>query len=48
MNKIQGRTLEFVVQNVLLCLSCLFMYILANKFITKWKNSASKKKKLKT
>ena len=38
-----------VVQSVLLCLSCLFMYILTSKFIKNWKNikQAKKKKKLK-
>ena len=36
MNKIQDRTQELkksVVQSVLLCLSCLFIYILTSKFI---------------
>ena len=36
-----------VVQSVLLCLSCLFMYILTSKFIKNWEKKLSKQKKLK-
>ena len=36
-------------QSVLLCLSCLFMYILTSKFIKKWKKiKQAKKKKIKS
>ena len=38
---------KYVVQSVLLCLSCLFMYILTSKFIKNWKK-LSKKNKLQT
>ena len=37
---------KFVVQSVL-CLSCLFMYILTSKFIKNWKKIKQKQKKLK-
>ena len=33
-----------VVQSVLLCLSCLFMYILTSKFIKNWKKLSKPKK----
>ena len=36
-----------VVQGVLLCLSCLFMYILTTKFIKNWKKIKQAKKKIK-
>ena len=35
-----------VVQSVLLCLSCLFMYILTSKFIKNWKKNKQKIKNL--
>ena len=39
---------KFVVQSMLLCPTCLFMYILASKFIKKkWKKIKQKKKKKK-
>ena len=38
---------KFVVQSVLLCLTCLFMYTLTSKFIKNWKKNQAKKKKLK-
>ena len=40
MNKLQERTQELktsVVQSISLCLKCIFMYILTNKFIKNWK-----------
>ena len=37
-----------VVQSVLLCLSCLFMYILTSKFITNWKKNKQATKKIKS
>ena len=36
-----------VVQSDLLCLSCLFMYVLTSKFIKNWKKKLSKQKKKK-
>ena len=36
-----------VIQSVLFCLSCLFMYILTSKFITNWKKIKQKKNKTK-
>ena len=49
MNKIQDKTQlkKSVVQSVLLCLSCLLMYILTSKFITNWKKIKQAKQKLK-
>ena len=32
-----------VVQGVLLCLACIFMYILTSKFITNWKKKIKEK-----
>ena len=37
-----------VVQSVLLCLSCLFMYILTSKFIKNWKKKIKQAKKIKS
>ena len=36
-----------VVQSVLLCLSCIFMYILTSKFIMNWTKNKQAKKKIK-
>ena len=38
---------KYLVQSVLLCLSCLFFYILTSKFIKDWEKKLSKQKKLK-
>ena len=49
MNKIQDRTQlkKSVVQSVLLCLSCLYMFNLTSKFIKNWKRIKEAKKKKK-